>query len=75
MYLFQSATLTCQNGFFKWHTDDDSLWLYTHNLHVCKSFDWGESTPVIADTLGGRFSVRNSGVREKKKCFLFQRMK
>ena len=34
-----------------------------------------QPTPVIADTLGGRYSVRkarvrNSGVREKKNCFL-----
>ena len=28
--------------------------LYPHNFHICKSFDGGESTPVIADTLGGK---------------------
>ena len=28
--------------------------LYPHKLHICKTFDGGESTPVIAETLGGK---------------------
>ena len=52
--------------FFKRHTDDDLLSTVPPKL---KSFAGGESTPVIADALGGRFSVRNSEVREKKIVF------
>ena len=52
MYLFQSATLTFKNGvFFKRHTY--SLSTVPPQINICKTFDGGESTPVIAETLGG----------------------
>ena len=53
MYLFQSTTLTFKNGFFLNDTPIHCR-LCPHKLHVCKTFDGGESTPVIAETLGGK---------------------
>ena len=70
MYLFQSATPTFKNGFLKWHTDDNSLSTVPPKTYIYVKVLMGVSRPPLLRTpSGGRFSVRNSGVREKKIAF------
>ena len=59
-FYLESLDIKC--AYFKvrrWHLKTVFLNTVTvdctpQNVHMCKSFDGGESTPVIADTLGGK---------------------